>query len=274
MNGQSAYKLLLIPVFVSALLILSCEDVIQVNLRNAAPRIVIEGSISNLSDSVIIQLHRSTDYFTPTAITPVNDAIVSVTDSAGTEHSLFNIRDGVYAGVNIKSKPGDVFTLSVADAGVNYTASATMPILVQIQSLFIDKNPDRPDEDRVNILIDDPAGIANYYKVDVFRNDSILNGGNHFILFTDKYFDGKNNYLQISGRRLDIKSFTPGDRVKVRLLNIEKIMYDYFDIERSITDAGQILSVSTPSNPPNNIDNGAMGYFGVWSVSERTVIVN
>jgi len=274
MKGPVTVKYLIIPVIVSASLLLSCEDVIQVNLKNAAPRIVIEGSISNLSDTVFIQVHRSTDYFTPTAIASVNDAVVSVTDSAGTLHPLTNIADGLYAGVNIKSKPGDIFNLAVTDAGVNYAASATMPVLVQIEDLYIDKNPDRLDEDRVNILIDDPAGIANYYMVDVFRNDTILNSGNHFILYTDKYFDGKKNYLQISGRRLDIRSFTPGDKIRVRLRNTERIMYDYFDILRSITDGGQILSVSTPSNPPNNIDNGAMGYFGVWSVSEKTVIAN
>ena len=50
---------------VSATLHLSCEDVITVNLRNVTPRLVIEGSVSNISDSVIILLHKTTDYYNP-----------------------------------------------------------------------------------------------------------------------------------------------------------------------------------------------------------------
>ena len=53
-------------------------------------------------------------------------------------------------------------------------------------------------------LLDDPAGIANYYQLEVFRNDSLLNNGNNFILYDDKYFDGKPTYIAISGRRLGI----------------------------------------------------------------------
>jgi hypothetical protein len=264
----------MIPFVISAALLLSCEDVIQVELNNAAPRIVIEGSISNISDSVIVLMHRSTDYFTPSSITPVNDAEAVIVDTSGIPHPLINVADGIYALGNFHSAPGDVLGIVVTDAGVKYSATSTMPFLVNIESVFIDKNPDRPDEDRINILIKDPAEIANYYMIEVFRNDTLLNTGNHFILYSDKYFNGKTNYLQVTAGRLDIKTFSPGDSVRVRLLNIDRTMYDYFDILRRITEDYQILSVASPANPPNNFDNGALGYFTAWSISEKTITVN
>ena len=65
--------------------------------------------------------------------------------------------------------------------------------------------------------------------------------------------------------------FNSGDTIRVRLINIEKAMYDYYDVLRSIT-SDQIFSASTPSNPPNNISNDGLGYFAAWSISEKTII--
>ena len=263
----------LIVVAFSATMLLSCQDVININLKNSAPRIVIEGSISNISDSVFILIHRSTDYFTPSEITSVNDAEVSIVDSAGNTHELVNIMDGVYAAPGFHAKTGDVFNLIVNEGGTEYTANSKMPQFVELESVFIDSNPNHPREDRINLLINDPAGVANYYQVEVFKNDTLLNDGSHFLLYSDKYFDGKSNYFSISGRRLGIERFLPGDSIRVRLINIEKTMYDYLDVLHSITDEMQILSASTPSNPPGNIDNGALGYFAAWSISEKTLII-
>lgn len=255
-----------------ATLLFSCQDVINVDLKNAAPRIVIEGSVSNESDSVIVMVHKTTDYYKPTEIAPVNDALVTVKDSAGNDHQFARIADGVYATVNVKAKPGDIFDLEVSEQGMTYYSEAKMPELVPIEAVSIDKNPDLPTEDRINIYINDPAGISNYYQVEIFKNDSLLKSGEHFILYSDKYFDGKLNVLPITGRRLGIREFKSGDRIRVRLVNLERSMYDYFDILRNITNEEQVLSASSPANPPNNITNGALGYFAAWSVNEVTVI--
>lgn len=257
----------------SATMLLSCQDIINIDLKNSAPRIVIEGSISNKSDSAFIMIHRSTDYFTPSEITSVNDAEVSIADSAGNTHKLNNIMDGVYSAAGFHAKPGDVFNLAVNEGGIEYTATSKMPQFVNLESVYIDSNPYHHGEDRINFLLNDPAGVANYYQVEVFKNDSLLNNGSRFILYTDKYFDGKSNYISISGRRLGIERFLPEDSVKVRLINIEKTMFDYLDVLHSITDEMQILSASTPANPPGNINNGALGYFAAWSISEKTVIM-
>jgi hypothetical protein len=273
MNRKRILKYLMIPSLVSASLLLSCEDVINVDLKSVTPKIVIEGSLSNMSDSVIIMVHKSTDYFTPSGIIAVNDAEITILDSAGVSHQLVKTGDGIYVAGDLHSKPGDIFNLGVTEAGVKYTANSVMPVLVEIESVVVDKNPERPDEDRINVLINDPAEIANYYMFNVFRNDTLLNKGSQFILYTDKYFNGKSTYLEMNSWRLEDVKFQPGDKVKVRMLNIEKTMYEYFDILQSITDDMQIISVATPSNPPGNISNDALGYFAAWSVSEMTFIM-
>ncbi len=272
MKSGSGYIALFKAILFAAIFLSSCEDVINVKLKNTAPRLVVEGSISNISDSVIIYISKSTDYYTPSNIVKVNDALVSVTDSSGNRYNLQNLLNGVYTASGIRAQPGEKFSLQIGQGGTTYTGSAVMPALVKIDTVIIDKEPDRPDEDRLNILINDPPGERNFYRLQVFRNNVLLDGNDHFILFSDKYFDGKATYLMIGARRVGITMFDRGDRIKVRLFSIEKSMYDYFDVLRSITDELQFISASAPSNPPNNLDSDALGYFAAWEISEKTVI--
>lgn len=250
----------------------SCEDVINVNLKDISPRLVVQGSVNNLSDTIRVSLHKSTDYFTPSNIDPVTNAIVSVSSSDGNLYQLANVSNGVYVINNISALPGDIFTLHIALDGVNYTAVSKMPNLVKIDSAYITKNSDRFNENRININITDPAGVENFYRVRVFRNDTLLNS-NRFALYSDKYFDGKSTTIDVNSRRFGIPRFKPNDKVRVQLISIEKVMYDFYQVLEDITDSGNILSASTPSNPPNNLDNGALGYFGAWSISEKTIVV-
>jgi hypothetical protein len=257
--------------FISGALAVSCEDVINVKLQDASSRLVVEGRISNISDSVKIMLHKSTDYFSPKNIVSVTNGTVSISDSQGNSYLLSNNLNGIYSVTNLTPKPGGSYTLNLTADGVSYTASTVMPYLVKIDSLIIDKNPERPKENRINIIFKDPYGIPNYYQVKVFKNDSLLN--NHIALYSDKYIDGKAVIITINASRLNITRFEVNDTVKVQLINIDKMMYDYYQILRDITDEENFLSTSSPSNPPNNLDNGALGYFTALSVNEKTIIV-
>ena len=259
--------------FISGALLVSCEDVINVKLQDASSRLVVEGRISNISDSVKIMLHKSTDYFSPKNIVSVINGTVSISDSQGNSYLVSNNLNGIYSVTNFIPKPGGSYTLNVTVDGVSYTASTVMPYLVKIDSLIIDKNPERPKENRINIIFKDPAGIPNYYQVKVFKNDTLLNNNNHIVLYSDKYFDGKAVIITINARRLDITRFEVNDTVKVQLINIDKMMYDYYQILHDITDEGNFILASSPSNPPNNLDNGALGYFTAMSVNEKSIIV-
>jgi hypothetical protein len=270
------YRLLFrifLSILVFAPFLISCEDVIQVNLQNASPRLVVEGRISNLSDTVKIMLHRSTDYFTPTGIIAENNAIVTIRDSRDSVISLPDQGEGTYAVINFHARPGDQFTLNINAGGVNYEANTQMPVLVKIDSLAVIRHPQREHESQLVLYIKDPPGIPNYYQVKVYRNDSLLNNGNRFALYSDKYFDGKSTTITVNSRRFGTGEFTAGDTIRVQLVNIDKMMFDYFQVLHDITDGGEFLSASTPSNPPNNVSNGALGYFTAWAVSERTVVV-
>jgi hypothetical protein len=251
----------------------SCEDVIQVNLKDASPRLVVEGDISNLSDSVIVMLHRSTDFFKPGVIPAVTGASVTLMNEQGQSYTMQDNQNGTYSLGNFHASPGEGFTLQVIAGGQTCSAVTQMPDPVAIDSLSIQPQAGRNGRDRLLIYLRDPSGIPNYYQVKVFLHDSLLNDNNSFALYSDKYFNGKFTTIGINSGRLGMDRFPAGDTLRVQLISLEKDMYDYFQVLRDITESSNFLSATTPSNPPNNLTNGALGYFSAWAISEKTLVV-
>jgi hypothetical protein len=262
----------MIIIFIGALLLTSCEDVINLPLKNASPQLVVQGSISNRTDTVKVILSKTTDYFNPGANTPVVNAQVNISDNAGHSYQLTGTANGIYYIIDTAGIPGRTYTLSVNTNGTVYTATSQMPELVTIDSLAIENTLDRQNENAIECFIKDPPDVANYYLVKVFRNDSLLNP-NRIIISSDKYYDGKSTQFTFDAGRFGLDRFKPSDTLRVVLFNIDRPTYDYFNTLRDIINADSFLSTSTPANPTNNISDGALGYFAAWSVSEKTIIV-
>ena len=271
-------KLLLIPA-ASAIILCACQDVIKVDLNNAAPQTVIEGSLSSLSDTVEVFLSQTTDYFSPQNITPITDATVSISDNSGNTFQPLTSAKGVYFFGKLAGTPGKSYTLKVQTSSATYTAQSQMPNMVPIDSLTVTSSSDGDKENDLNCFIRDPAGIKNYYRIRVFRNGSVLRDSvlktEPIILFIDKYFDGRSTFLRVPSRRVGIDYFNPGDTIKVQLMSIDSYMYYFLRELRDITRTGRFISsTSTPDNPDNNISNHGLGYFSAWAISEKTLVVD
>jgi hypothetical protein len=265
-----ALALLPVPFF------FACQDVIQVNLNNASPRMIIEGSLSNEPDTVKVILSKSTDYFNPQTIPMVTGAAVSITDNSRNVYHPDTTIDGYYFFKNLIGSPGKTYTLKVDVNGSEYTGSSTMPGVVPIDSLQIQGSSDGDKENVLYIYIHDPAGIHNYYRVKVYRNGKLMSPTDNtspIMLFSDKYFDGRYTPLRVTSRRVGVDYFLPGDTLRVQLFSIDVTTYNFLRQLRDLTNSGGAFSTSTPDNPDNNLSNGAMGYFAAWAVSEGTLVV-
>ncbi len=269
--GRLAFVLVLV------LLFFSCQDVIKVDLNNAAPRIVIEGSLSNQADTVKVILSKTTDYFNPQNIVMVTGATITIADDAGQVFHPDTAMNGAYFFMNMKGNPGKTYTLKVQSEGSEYVAASQMPGMVLIDSLQVLKSDDGDKENVLYIYIHDPAGVKNYYQTKVFRNGILMSpsdASSPIMLYSDKFFDGRNTPLRVTSRRVGVDFFLPKDTLKVQLLSIDGITYNYLKQLRDITNSGgRSFSTSTPDNPDNNISNGALGYFAAWAVSEKTLVV-
>ena len=268
------FKILLTVTLVS--FIISCEDVIEVDLDSAEPQIVIEGSVTNENSPYTVYISKSGDFYEPSIFVKVTGANITISDSRGNSELLTETEDGLYESTSVGGTPGDTYYISVKTEDKEYKAESTMPFdVIELDSISVEPSTiGRHSENSYDLWLyfQDIPGVKNYCRFRVFHNDNLLGG---FQLYDDRLSDG--NYIQarirLSGKENKI---IVGDDFRVELLTIDKANYDYFNTANDISasgDGGMGPGSVAPSNPFTNWDNNALGYFGAFTVSTAFTIV-
>lgn len=271
---HNPYKMYKLTLLLTLTLLSSCQDVINVDLNNSSPQMVIEGSISNMPDTVKVYLSQTTDYFNPQNITFITGATVTISDDKGNSYTPTIAAGGTYLFPSLSGIPQGTYTLKVQTGNSQYIASSVMPEKVTIDSMTVEGSDDGDKENVLLVYIHDPLGIENFYRIKVFINGVLAvpsSGINPILIYSDKYFDGRVTPLRITSRRIGLDYFKSTDNIKVQLMSIDQVTYNYFRQLRDLTNSGRPLSTSTPDNPDNNISNGALGYFAAWAIDEKSI---
>lgn len=250
------------------LLTCSCEKVIDVNLKNATPQIVIEGIVTNEAGPYQVRISQTVEFSAGNSFPPVSGAVVSITDSStGFTESLTEASPGTYITQSLQGFSGHTYQLYVSALGKEYNASSTMPRPVELDSVTFLSNSNFGDNiiDAVPNFLD-PPGLGNYYKFTEYINGKQLK---KTFAFEDRLSDGKYHTRQLFTDSAYIKA---GDRVLVEMNCIDKNIYSYFNTLEQITDNNNFQS-ATPSNPNTNINNNALGYFSAQTVSRKEAVV-
>jgi hypothetical protein len=260
----------------AALLVLpSCQQVVTVELNDAAPKMVIEGTLFDDTTHTAVMLSKSGDYFTPSlTVEYVHGATVLLSDDAGETDTLRESGPGRYDGARLAGRPGHTYSLAVFSEGRKYGAVSTMPVPVAIDSLYLEKTDPR-GEARLSVraMFKDPPGGRNYYRLQLFINGSLpVNALGipqvRYNLYTDKLTDGSEaNY------RLRIGTVNPGDTVTVKLFSIDRATYDYYNTLRTILSSDRSPLSQAPANPNTNLTEGALGFFSAQSVTARSIVL-
>ena len=256
------FLLLLFAVF-------GCEKVIDVDLNEAHPEIVIEGNVSKSPISAEVKLSKTGSYFGESSNEKISGASVIVENDFGESYSFVEIEEGIYKSFEIMPQEGVVYKLTVETEGENYKASSMLHPTVGIDSLnyFYDDGFAFLDAGYiVRIYITDPLGIENYYRIKIYENDSLKNEFDDFILFDDRLIDGQQIEITLRGNIFDV-----GDAVFIQLMSLDEGVYEYYNTFQELINVNP--GSAAPANPTSNISNGALGYFSVWSSDVKTVII-
>jgi hypothetical protein len=252
----------------------SCQKVINVDLNDAAPQLVIIGTVTDQPGPYTVTLSQTVNFSDDNVFPAVSGAKVIISDNVGNTETLVETSSGNYTSSTIQGVAGRTYSISVTSNGKNYNAISTMPSAVAIDSLTIDSTSSKgggfgkskTGNKSVNVLFKDPLGVANYY-----RFVEIVNGiqKNDFFITSDKFKDGANINYNISIRDSTLYS---GDSVTVILQSIDVNVYEYF---RTLiqTSTGSGLQTSTPGNPTTNLSNNALGYFSAGSVRSKKILI-
>jgi Domain of unknown function (DUF4249) len=260
-----------------SLLVISCEEVIDVKLDTASPKLVVNASIQwrkgTLGNEQKVKLTTTTGYF-DTTIPTVSGATVFITNSDNTNFNFIETPNtGEYLCTNFIPEIDKTYVLTIVLNGQTYTATETLKSISPITR--IEQNDEggfTGNEIEIKSFFNDPADANNYY---MFKYKSSILTIPSFEVFDDRFTEGNENFgLYINE---DIKS---GDNLDITIYGVSKRYFEYMN--KLITVAGgssggpfSIPPATVKGNIVNqtNSKNYALGYFNVSETDFRNYVV-
>ncbi len=245
----------------------SCKKVVNININDAAPQLVIQGNVTNVPGITTVTISKTINYSQDNVFPTVSGALVTIKDStAGITAPLNEITAGTYQTSVLQGIPGHTYLLSVLLNGTTYSASSTMANPVTLDSITFQINSGF-GQTLINPLpnFQDPAGINNYYQFIQTINSKITK---KIFVFDDRLSDGKYVSRQLFN---DSAYIQPNDTVQLEMRCLDKNVYEYFkELSGSDPTNGQPTS---PANPTSNITGGVLGYFSAHTTQQKKAIV-
>lgn len=248
-----------------------CTKVIDIDLNEADPKIVIEAELLSGTHDFTVKITKTSDFFNPEQPEAVDDATVFLKNEADAPFNLTNDGNGIYTLKNFTATENTAYFLSVTAEGKTYKATDFLPKKVVLDSLSADVSDNNPfsstgaDSFEVVVHYQDPLANVNFYRIKSSVNGTPRTTGEKLLILDDRYSGGVYFTLPIF-----TDSYELNDQVDVELVSMSKAMYDYFATLALLVDGS---GSPAPTNPTSNWSGGALGYFGAFSVSKKSILV-
>ncbi len=244
----------------------SCQKVIDIDLNEKEPKIVIEGFISDLPGPYTIRITKTINFDEPNEFPGVSGANVVLHDDKGNKEVLQQVAPGEYVINNMQGQPGRTYTLDVTVDGETFTAVSYMPLPVPIDSLTIEES--FWGIRQVNVYLKDPADRENYFRLVQYKNGELVDV---LTILSDELQNGSNLTTPLYVERRE-DTLMAGDSILVQLHSIDRTAFDYFRTLMMLVSAASSPS-DAPANPISGFTNGALGYFYACGLREDTIVV-
>ncbi|AWK04923.1 DUF4249 domain-containing protein [Flavobacterium crocinum] len=260
-------KVTLIILFFISLFLTSCEEVVDVDLDTAPPRLVIEAAINwekgEKGDEQLVKLTTTTGYF-ENVIPTISNAIVYIKNSHDEQFNFIEVKKtGQYVCTNFKPVIGEKYTLTVISRGNRYIASEILQSVAPITRIEQNNNGGFTGKDiEIKAFYNDPADEDNFYLYKYVYPNKVKST---FYADEDKFFNG-NEFFSLS----DDEDLVVGNEIEITHFGISKQYYNYMNILVSV--AGSNVGgpfQSPPATVKGNIvnvtnkDNYPLGYFSL-----------
>ena len=243
----------------------SCQKVIELKLDNAEPQLVIEGTVTNQLVNQTVKISQSVPFTNSNVFPGVSGAIVTITDNHGNIYNLTEGVPGTYVSPKFQGHFGYAYTLTVQVNNKTYTATSVMPIPVHFDGLSYKDDFFDSKKKLITVHYPDPFNAANQYRFVLFINNVQAKA---VIVNDDNFSNGRYVDFDLYQDRSDIKV---GDNVIVEAQCIDRNMFLYwFSLSQQQDNGG---SGPTPSNPPSNLSNNALGYFSAHTIQRLAITI-
>ncbi len=250
----------------------SCQKVIDVDIRNAEKKYVIEGVITDQPNMARVLISTTKNISEDNNFPGISGAAVTITDNLGNATTFSETTAGIYTAASLIATTGRTYKLEVKINGELFTASSVMPQKISLDTLYI-TNELLFGETRklANISYQDPPGKGQCYRYVQYINGK---KGKPVFVNNDDYSDGKyveSKLWYLADDDIEEEKIKTGDTVTIDMLCIDPAVYKYwYSLNQSATGNSQSAS---PANPVTNINGGALGYFSAHTIQSKTVVV-
>ena len=285
MNFKTIILLLLTSVFLSA-----CEDIVEVDLsKNDIDLYVVEAKITTENNPYVL-LYKSQIVSSVEQYSGISGANVVFSDNSNPQKNIklqeSQERQGLYLpkpGSYYWGEPGKEYTLTITVNGVTMSATELLAPVEPIDSIQV-RPSIRGDYTFLGILTygNEPAGMGNYYKWDIYINKKLLYPSDYLVIANDELVDG--NY--IAGLEIftdfhapnepDDRILNLGDTIQVKQTSISEFGYNFYYQMFNQGQTGGLFSVP-PANIKSNFTSSdgrdVLGIFSANDVSSSNVVI-
>jgi hypothetical protein len=272
---------LFIVLMIASFSVISCEEVVDVDLETAAPKLVIDASIKwekgTTGNKQTIKLTTTTDYYA-TTIPVATGATVTITNTTlsipVTYQFIENGQTGEYNCTNFTPIIGNNYTLNVSYKGENYTSTSTLMATPEILRTEQSIKPGIEGKDvyEIKIYWQDNGAENNFYLVGIKdKNYSYPQYG----ALTDEFYQGNEMFAFYRDDKI-----AKGDVLEFSLQGITEKYNNYMNKLLSIagSDGGNPFATAPATLRGNivnqtNSDNFPFGYFQLSEIDSQAYTV-
>ena len=256
-----------IALFLFSILFFSCEEVVDIDLNNAEPKLVIDAIIKwqkgTTGENQTIKLSLTNDFYT-NEILPASGAIVKVMNSSGTEFDFIEIvpNSGDYNCTNFMPIIDETYSLFIQFEGQIYTASSKLfatPEIINVSQETV-QGFGGEEEIQIKYFYQDNASEDNFYLLSVKNPNKQIP---EFGAVSDEFFQGNIMFGFYGSDETE-----PGITLELGVQGISVGYYNYMNKLITIAGSGSGNPFATPPATirgnivnQNNADDFPLGYF-------------
>jgi len=274
--------LTLLSLLIFSVLFSSCEDVIDVKLSDENLNLIgVEASITTIDEPTVF-LYKTLKVDQDIAYPGISGAVVTISDNATPANLIILNEDpskpGHYLVPKDKNYPGVVgreYTLNIQTQGVTLTAKDKLAKVEPIDSIEV--VPSQRGEKRflgVFTYGKEPKGLGNYYKWDIYINDTLIHDGDRLAIASDEFVDG--NYISKLEIYTDFhdtnkpedRKLRLNDKIQVKQTSISEFAYNFYFQIINQSSTGSLFSVPTANIASNFTSSDGKPVLGIFTARD------
>jgi hypothetical protein len=270
---------------ISFVLFTSCEDVIDVKLNDENLNLLGVEAIITTQDEPTVFLYKTLKVNQDETYPGISGAVVTVSDNASPANSITLVEDQQKKGFYRVPENADYFgvagreyTLTILSEGITLTAKDKLTKVEPIDSIQIFPSL-RGNKLFLGVFSygKEPQGLGNFYKWDVYVNDTLIHEADRLAIASDEFVDG--NYISKLEIYTDFhdtnkpeeRMLNLNDTITVKQTSISEFAYKFYLQMINQSSTGSLFSVPTANIKSNFTSTDGKPVLGLFVAKDVSV---